>query len=197
MWIVTGLGNPGTKYTRTRHNVGFKVIDHLAETYGMTLEEKEQYRLGRGTIDGQRVVLLEPLTFMNRSGTAVKRVLKRAAFSSDNRGDALIVVHDDLDLETGVVKIRKGGSSGGHRGIESIMQETGTRDFIRVKVGIGRDRAVPVEKYVLGSFSPAESRLIKDAIIRAAEAVAVIVTEGIDTAMNRYNRPAQPGKARL
>ncbi|MBZ0155849.1 MAG: aminoacyl-tRNA hydrolase [Alphaproteobacteria bacterium] len=188
MRIIVGLGNPGNKYARTRHNVGFMVVDQLAEEYRIPFVEEGLYLIGKGGIGGQESVLLKPLTYMNRSGTAVKRVLRKMNIFSDGPGDSLIVIHDDLDLVPGIIRLRRNGSSGGHRGIESIIQETGTRDFVRVKVGIGREEGRPVEEYVLGTFSPSEKKLIKDAIINAAEAVCIIVTEGIEKAMNRFNR---------
>jgi PTH1 family peptidyl-tRNA hydrolase len=194
MWIIAGLGNPGRKYLKTRHNIGFRVIDHLAERCRIPLEERELYERGRGAVEGQPAVLLKPLTFMNRSGLAIKRALKKSGALAENREATLIVVHDDLDMDTGIIKIKKGGSSGGHRGIESIITELGTRDFIRVKIGIGRNREIPVEKYVLSAFTSSENTCIKDAIIRAADAVAAIVTDGLVSAMNRYNRSAAADK---
>ncbi len=184
MWIIAGLGNPGSKYSGTRHNIGFRVIDRLSEEYNIRLEERDIYVIGKGAIGGVDVILLKPLTFMNRSGLAVKKILKKRNVSPDR----LIVVQDDLDIDTGAVKIRRNGSSGGHRGIESIIQELGTRDFVRVKVGIGRDKDVPVEEYVLRTFKPAEKNIVKDVIINTAHAVTVIVAEGVDKAMNKYNR---------
>lgn len=191
MWVIAGLGNPGTKYSGNRHNVGFKVIDRIAEEYDIPLEEKDIYIVGKGAVEGVDVILLKPLTFMNRSGLAVKKILKKKNLSPDN----LIVVQDDLDMDTGIIKIRKKGSSGGHRGIESVIQEIGTRDFIRVKVGIGRDNDIPVEKYVLMNFRPSEKIQAKDGIIRAAEAVASIAAEGVERAMNKYNRSAKADKS--
>ncbi len=184
MWIIAGLGNPGSKYSGTRHNIGFRVIDRLSEEYNIRLEERDIYVIGRGAIGGVDVILLKPLTFMNKSGLAVKKILKKRNVSPDR----LIVVQDDLDIDTGAVKIRRNGSSGGHRGIESIIQELGTRDFVRVKVGIGRDKDVPVEEYVLRTFKPAEKNIVKDVIINTAHVVTVIVAEGVDKAMNKYNR---------
>jgi PTH1 family peptidyl-tRNA hydrolase len=184
MWIITGLGNPGSKYEKTRHNVGFLVIDRLCQQYDIIFDKKDEYCLGRGVIDGQGVVLLKPLTFMNRSGIAVQKVLKK--FNSTP--SSLIVVHDDLDLEAGVIKLRKAGSSGGHKGVESVIQMTGTRDFFRVKVGVGRDPDVPADIYVLGNFRPFEKGIVKDAIIKSADAVVTIITAGIDRAMTIYNR---------
>jgi len=194
LWIIAGLGNPGRKYEKTRHNVGFMVVDKLSEQYGIELEEKDSYCLGKGAIEGQAVVLLKPLTLMNRSGNAVSKVLKKF----DTFPGSLIVVHDDLDLDTGVIKLKKTGASGGHKGIESIIQGTGTRDFFRVKVGVGRDRDIPAEIYVLSNFRPFEKSIIKDAILNAVDAVTAIITVGIDKAMTRHNRaargPHMPGK---
>jgi PTH1 family peptidyl-tRNA hydrolase len=188
VWVIAGLGNPGSKYSATRHNIGFRVIDRLSEEYNIPMEERDVYMIGRGAIEGVNVILLKPLTFMNRSGHAVKKILKKANVFANNLMDRLIVVHDDIDIDTGAIKIRRGGSSGGHRGIESIIQELGTKDFVRVKVGIGRDKDIPVEEYVLQNFKPSEKNLVKDVIIFASHAVTAVVTEGIDKAMNKYNR---------
>ncbi|MGD0282251.1 MAG: aminoacyl-tRNA hydrolase [Dissulfurispiraceae bacterium] len=189
MWIIAGLGNPGNRYDKTRHNVGFKVLDKISEQYGIVLEEKDSYCIGKGVIEGQEAVLLKPLTFMNRSGSVVAKVLNKYKRTPGS----LIVIHDDLDLDTGVIKLKKTGASGGHKGIESVIESTGTRDFFRVKVGIGRDPDVPVDIYVLSNFRPAEKSIIKDAIISSADAVAAIISVGIDKAMTRYNRQRLPG----
>ncbi|MBA4349591.1 MAG: aminoacyl-tRNA hydrolase [Thermodesulfovibrio sp.] len=188
MWIITGLGNPGIKYSRTRHNIGFMIIDRLSEEYRISLEEKDLYFIGKGAIEGFEVVLLKPLTFMNRSGIAVRKALKKFNVFPEKIADRFIVIHDDIDLEPGIIKIRRNGSSGGHKGIESIVQETGTRDFIRVKVGVGKDKDISAEEYVLSRFKSSEKNLIADAIITAAQAVAKITTEGIEKAMTIYNR---------
>lgn len=192
MWIIAGLGNPGTKYSATRHNIGFKVIELLSEESDIPLRETDMYFAGKGAIEGIDVILLKPLIFMNRSGVAIKKILKKNNLISDDLTDRLIVVHDDLDMDLGVLKIRRGGSSGGHKGVESIIQEIGTKNFVRVKIGIGRDSSVPVEEYVLQNFKPSEKNVIKDAIINAARAVTLIVTEGLDKAMNKYNRSHRP-----
>lgn len=189
-WIITGLGNPGNKYEGTRHNIGFKVIDLISEKYNIRLEEKDIYIIGKGTIEGVDVILLKPLTFMNRSGLAVKKAVKKANILPDKLHSSLIVIHDDLDIDTGKMKIKRNGSSGGHKGVESIIQELSTKDFVRLRIGIGRDKDIPVEEYVLTNFRPAEKKLIKDVIINSVYAVATIVTEGIDKAMNKYNRTA-------
>lgn len=183
MWLVVGLGNPGSKYARTRHNIGFMVLDALAGNLGLTFKEKTDYRMCDGSMENERIIFMEPLTFMNRSGTAVKKVSGRYPVPPER----IIVVHDDLDLPAGRLKIRKRGSSGGHKGIDSIIEHLGTRDFIRVKIGIGRDPLVPAEVFVLSKFRRDEAPLIKDAIQRAAEAIACIVSEGPDQAMNKHN----------
>ncbi len=185
MWLVAGLGNPGKRYESTRHNAGFLVIDELARRKGVELEEDEDSLSARYKIDRTDIILLKPLTYMNLSGTAVKRVLKRFDIPSEN----LIVVHDDIDMDTGKIRIKRSGSSGGHKGVESIISSTGSREFIRVKIGIGRDKEIPVEDYVLSKFKKEELPLIRDAVSRAADSVITIITEGIDKAMNKFNRP--------
>lgn len=187
MWIIAGLGNPGSKYEKTRHNAGFKVIDRLSDKYGIALEEKDSYCLGKGTIEGQQAVLVKPLIFMNRSGVAVAKVLRKFC----SHPGSLIVVHDELDLDAGVIKLKKTGASGGHKGIESVIESIGTRDFFRIRVGIGRERDIPADVYVLSSFRPDEKSIIRDAIIKAGDAVAAIVSMGINKAMTRYNRTVQ------
>lgn len=187
-WVIVGLGNPGLKYSGTRHNVGFKVIDQLSKDYGISLQEKDVHVIGRGVIEGVRVVLMKPLTYMNRSGFAVKRIVRKSDIFTDKISSGLIVIQDDIDINIGSMKVKRNGTSGGHRGVESIIQELGTKDFIRVKVGVGRDEDMPVEEYVLTNFKTAEKKLMKDVILNAASAVAVIVTEGVDKAMNKYNR---------
>lgn len=183
MWLLVGLGNPGLRYARTRHNIGFMVLDRLAESLDLSFREKTDYRACSGSISGHKVVLMEPLTFMNRSGSAVRKVFSKYAVLPAN----LIVVHDDLDLEAGKLKIRKKGSSGGHKGIESVIQNLGTQDFIRVRIGIGRDPFVPTEDYVLSKFRKNEKPLIQDAINKAADAVYSIIIHGADKAMNTFN----------
>ncbi|HWR59162.1 MAG TPA: aminoacyl-tRNA hydrolase [Thermodesulfovibrionales bacterium] len=183
MWIIVGLGNPGRRYYKTRHNVGFMVADEIADRHGIALRDKESYLLGKGSIEGNDVILVEPLTFMNLSGLAARDVIKRYSTQPGN----LIVIHDDIDMETGKLKIRKKGSSGGHKGVESVIEFSGTREFIRVRVGIGREEGAAVEDYVLSKFREDEIPVIKDAIIRAADAVEMIIISGIEKAMNKFN----------
>jgi len=183
LWVIVGLGNPGSRYSKTRHNIGFMVADDIADRYRVELKTRDLYKIGKGSIGGNDVILVEPLTYMNRSGLAVRDVLKRYSVPPEN----LIVIHDDIDMETGVLKIKKKGSSGGHRGIESIIESIGTGDFIRVKIGIGRGEGIPVEDYVLGRFRRDEIPAIKDAINRASDAVVTVLTAGVNRAMNRFN----------
>lgn len=183
MWLVVGLGNPGRRYSRTRHNVGFMVAEEIARRNDIEFKTRESYAIARGSGEGTPFILLEPLTFMNRSGLAVKDVMRRCAAPPKQ----LIVLQDDIDMETGRLKIRKNGSSGGHKGVESIIQTLGTRDFIRVKIGVGREEGTPVEEYVLKPFRKDETSLIKEAIVRAADAVEAIMEDGVEKAMNRFN----------
>ena len=183
MWLLVGLGNPGSRYSRTRHNIGFMVLDALAGELGLTFKERADYRICDGSMENERIIFMEPLTFMNRSGVAVKKVADRHAIPSQH----IIVVHDDLDLPAGKLKIRKKGSSGGHKGIDSIIQNLGSRDFVRVKIGIGRDPLIPTEAFVLSKFRRDEVPLIKDAVTSASDAIACIIAEGPDAAMNKFN----------
>jgi len=185
IWAVFGLGNPETKYLKTRHNIGFMVLDELAERFRAEhVRGYKQSAAANVEIDGRQVLLLKPLTYMNRSGAAVKELLLKKNLSPEK----IIIVHDDIDMDAGRLKVRRGGSSGGHRGIESIIMETGRDDFIRVKIGVGRDPFLDSEKYVLQKFKKDEAPLIKEAVERAADAVASIITEGIERAMNRFNK---------
>jgi len=183
LWLLVGLGNPGVRYAKTRHNIGFMVLDRLAESLGLSFREKTDYRACNGSISGQKVVLMEPLTFMNRSGTAVRKVFSKYAVIPEH----IIVIHDDLDLASGRLKIRERGSAGGHKGIESVIQNLGTQEFIRVRIGIGRDPLIPTEDYVLSRFRKEEQALIKDAIARAVEAISCMIDKGVDKAMNKFN----------
>lgn len=184
MWAIVGLGNPGPRYSRTRHNAGFMILDELAARHGLMLRASEAYMITRGSMQGESIVLMEPLTFMNLSGRAVNKGMRKFGFSPED----LIVVCDDLDMDTGRVKIKQGGSSGGHKGIQSIIDSTGFKDFIRVKVGIGRDPRIPTEKYVLSKFRPDEQDALKEAVQEASDAIESIIKDGLEAAMNRFNR---------
>lgn len=183
MWLIVGLGNPGTKYARTRHNIGFVVLEGFAEKSNLTFKTRKDYRISSGSIENNNIVLLEPLTFMNRSGTAVRKIKDRFTITPQQ----IIVIHDDLDLDVGKLKIRRKGSSGGHRGIESIIGAIGSRDFLRVKIGIGRNPFILPEEYVLSRFRRNELSSIRQTIRNAVDAVHSIITEGVDRSMNKFN----------
>ncbi len=183
MWLIVGLGNPGRTYARTRHNIGFLAVQAFMREHGLVFQKKRDYNICRDSIDDRVVIIMEPLLFMNRSGLAVKAVRDRFEIPAEQ----MIVVHDDMDMELGKLKIRRKGSSGGHRGIQSIIDHVHSRDFIRVKVGIGRDDEISPEDYVLSTFRRKEIPVIKEAIQSAVEAIFCIIREDPDTAMNRFN----------
>lgn len=183
MWLIAGLGNPGEEYADTRHNAGFMVIDVLASRYSIQLRQKaNNYIFGRGFIEDQKVILIKPFTFMNKSGEAVMAAIRK---NEDLEG--ILIVQDDLDLEPGIVKIKKSGSAGGHNGIQSIIDRLGSRDFPRIKVGIGRSERMPAERYVLRSFAKKERPLIEEAVETAADAVADVIKNGITYTQNKYH----------
>ncbi|MGD1119617.1 MAG: aminoacyl-tRNA hydrolase [Dehalococcoidales bacterium] len=193
MKLVVGLGNPGFLYTRNRHNIGFMCVNHLAKRLRIKFDRKQgQARTGIGNIGGSRIVLAKPQTFMNASGESVATLMKKL----DVKPDDLVVIHDDLDLPAGKIRLRLGGSSGGHKGIESIIARTGTPDFYRVRVGIGRPdsdkaseraREEAVISYVLSDFTSAERDIMEKTIPQVSEAVICLLTEGITATMNKFN----------
>jgi len=185
MNLIVGLGNPGKTYAHNRHNMGFRCINHLAKTHGISAKQRHcQAQLGVGRLDNTEVVLAKPLNFMNLSGKSVKSLMGRFRIVLND----VVIIHDDLDLPLGKIRLSRGGSSAGHKGIESVISYLGSRDFLRIRVGIGRplEDGDPVD-YVLGDFSPQEKPLVEDAIARVSEAVLCLLTEGVAAAMNRYN----------
>jgi PTH1 family peptidyl-tRNA hydrolase len=190
--LIVGLGNPGKKYAGNRHNVGFHCLDRLAEVYGMAFDTKrDKATLAMGRIAGRRVILAKPQTYVNASGKAVGAI---ARFFKVAPADVL-VVYDELDLPQGTIRVRPAGSSGGHRGMQSIIHHLGTREFPRVRVGIGRPpgRMEPKD-YVLQDFYPAEREAMEEVYERVVSAVEATIAEGIREAMNRHNArpPADP-----
>ena len=185
MYIIAGLGNPDGRYENTRHNVGFEVIDILADRIGICVDEKKHRALcGRGVLEGQKVILLKPQTYMNLSGESVRAAADFYKAEPKN----IIVVYDDISLEPGQLRIRGKGSAGGHNGIKNIIAHLGTQEFPRVKVGIGENpKGMDLADYVLSHFSQGERESMREAYKEAAEAVAVMVGQGIDEAMNRFN----------
>ena len=187
MWLIAGLGNPGLAYRGTRHNVGFLVVDELASRGEMSLKKRKMgARYASGWLKEEEVTLIKPLTFMNRSGLSVGSAARWYKIEPKD----LLVIHDDMDMEVGKLRIRLSGSSGGHRGLESIIPELGTTDFPRLKIGIGRPAEnAEVVGHVLSPFAPDEKRVIDEAVARAADAVERIILEGYPQAMNRLNLP--------
>lgn len=186
MFLIAGLGNPGMKYHKTRHNMGYDVIDRLIEEYHVKQGGvKFHAMVGSGQIGGEKILLMKPLTYMNLSGNAVAEA---CAFYKLDPAKELIVVSDDIALEPGRIRIRKQGSAGGQKGLKHIIERLGTEEFTRVRVGVG---AKPPEwdlaDWVLSRFSREDRAAVDDAEERAAKACALIVTEGPDKAMNLYN----------
>ena len=186
MYIIVGLGNPGKQYAHTRHNVGFDTIDILAERYHISMDIKKHKAVcGKGVIEGQRVVLARPQTFMNLSGESVRELVD---FYKIDPEEELIVIYDDISLEPGQLRIRPKGSAGGHNGIKNIIAQLGTQNFLRVKVGVGEKPAGwDLADYVLGHFSKEEQVLMEEAFLRAADAASALLTEDVERVMNQYN----------
>ncbi len=191
MLLIVGLGNPGRRYRGTRHSVGHEVVQRLAERLGVSLEPSAWARTGRARIGTSAVLLAIPDTYMNVSGHAVRDLLRR----NRRRPGDLLVVHDDLDLPLGRLRLRPGNGAGGHNGIRSIIDELGTGRFARLRIGIGRppEGIDPVE-FVLARFTPDERPAIDAAVDRAADAAVTVARDGLAAAMNRYNvRDRAPG----
>jgi PTH1 family peptidyl-tRNA hydrolase len=188
--VVVGLGNPGRRYAATRHNVGFRVVDRLASRWATRVERvAHQALVGEARRSGERVLLVKPQTHMNASGESVASVHRFYRFGLSQ----LLVVHDDIDLEAGRVRIRRGGSPGGNRGVESIVALLGAADFLRVKVGVGRPPAGwQAGDWVLSVPGPEDAPLLEAASERAADGVELVLAEGEAQAMNRINQREKP-----
>ena len=184
MYIIAGLGNPGKKYEQTRHNMGFLAVDFLAEKYDIKVN-KIRFRAltGEGRIAGQKVLLLQPQTYMNLSGESVRLALEYYKVNPQE----LIVIYDDIDIQAGMIRIRKKGSAGTHNGMRNILYHIRTEDFPRIRVGIGSGRKEDMINYVTGSVPKDEITLLKEAADKAACGAACIVEKGIEKAMNEYN----------
>jgi len=183
-YLIVGLGNPGAQYAQTRHNVGFMALDRLAERYMLQITGKKfKGHFVKGVIRNADVVLLKPQTFMNLSGGSVQP----ATAFYDIEPEHVIVVHDELDLECGDLRVKKGGGHGGHNGLRDIIQKLGERDFIRVRMGIGRPGRGSVTDWVLGTFPSADQNARDEMIEEACDALEVILDEGVIAAQNRFN----------
>lgn len=189
MKLIVGLGNPGRSYAHNRHNIGFICLNHFARTQGIRFDQKRgNARIGTGEIAGDKVVLAKPQTYMNRSGQSVSRLIRKFNIDLDD----LLVIHDDLDLPLGKIRIRQGGGSAGHKGVDSIARELASQDFIRIRVGIGRPDKAEISEddiiaFVLSDFTKEEKQTIAPVIPRVSEAILCLLTDGLTTAMNRYN----------
>jgi len=183
--LLVGLGNPGNRYEKTRHNLGFMVLDRLAADLEIAVSKKQgQALLGQGAIGREKVLLAKPQTYMNRSGEAVLEILN---YYKD-RIDDLIIVHDDLDLEFGRIRFRAEGGTGGHKGLQSIVKMLASNEFTRLKIGIGRPpEFIPVEDYVLSELAPPERTLLPQLLREAADGLKVWSLEGTEKAMNAFN----------
>lgn len=187
MYIIVGLGNPGKDYAGTRHNIGFDVIETLAQRANISvIEKKHKAMIGKGYIEGQKVVLVKPQTFMNLSGESVREVVD---YYKIDETEELIVISDDISLEPGQLRIRKKGSAGGHNGLKNIIAHLGHDEFQRVKMGVGeKPKGYDLADYVLGHFTGDEKKVMEKAAAEAADAIVMMMMEGVEPAMNKYNK---------
>ena len=186
MKIIAGLGYPGREYAGTRHNIGFSVIEQLADQYNISMTEKKHKAVyGRGRIEGEKVILLEPQTYMNLSGESILDAVQY--YKLDPEQD-LLVIYDDIDLEAGRLRIRAKGSAGGHNGVKNIIANLGTQIFPRIRVGVGaKPKGWDLVDHVLGRFSREELPLIEEGKKAACQAVGIIIGQGVEAAMNQMN----------
>ena len=193
MWLVVGLGNPGKKYERTRHNVGQEAVELLASRHGASLREGRDKALVAdislpGADGNEKIVLAVPLTFMNESGQAVRPLLKRHNMKPDEIATRLVIVHDELDLEPGIVRVKSGGGLAGHNGLRSITSHLSTQDYLRVRIGVGKPpSAAQGADHVLRKLPPSERAVLDEAVVRAADAVESLVAHGLAATMNTFN----------
>ncbi len=186
MYLIAGLGNPERKYDGTRHNIGFMTVDYLAQKYGIDVsQEKFKALMGKGVMEGEKVILAKPLTYMNLSGESVVQIADY--FKLDPETD-IIVISDDIDQEVGSIRVRPKGSAGGHNGLKNIIQHLGTEGFTRIRIGVGhKPKGMDLADYVLGHFAQEEMVTMEESMERAAGAALCIMQEDVDTAMNNFN----------
>ena len=187
MYIIVGLGNPERRYDGTRHNIGFSAVTALADIYGISMDMKKHRAVcGKGVIDGQKVILAMPQTYMNLSGESVRELVDYYKIDPE---EELIVIYDDINLAPGKLRIRPKGSAGGHNGIKNIIAHLGTQVFPRIRIGVGeKPKGWDLADHVLGRFSPEDREKFDDAVKEAVDAVTLMVQDRTDEAMNRYNR---------
>lgn len=184
MFVIAGLGNPGKKYENTRHNMGFLVVDRLAEKNDIKVNKiKHKALVGDGIISGRKVLLVKPQTYMNLSGESLREVVSYYGVDLED----VIVIYDDFDLETGALRIRKKGSAGSHNGMKSVIYQLQSENFPRIRIGIGKSGNLDWKDFVTGKVSGTEKDVIASAVDKAADAVMCILEKGIDKAMNEYN----------
>lgn len=190
MFVIVGLGNPDKKYEATRHNIGFDVIDAIADKYNINVKDKKHKALvGSGVIEGMKVLLVKPLTYMNLSGESVAEVMN---FYKLDPEEDMLVIFDDISLAPGNIRIRKKGSAGGHNGIKNIIAMTGTQNFMRIKVGVGeKPTGWDLADHVLGRFDKEDRAKVDDAIKDAVEAAVLMMQGDVDKAMNEFNSKKQ------
>lgn len=190
MYIIVGLGNPKKEYENTRHNIGFDVIDKLAEQEKISvLEKKHKAIIGKGYVAGQKCILAKPQTYMNLSGESVRELVD---YYKVDETFELIVISDDISLDVGQLRIRKKGSAGGHNGLKNIIAHLGHDEFQRIKMGVGeKPKGYDLADYVLGHFTKDEREVMDKAAERAADAIRKIISEDVDAAMNEYNRKTE------
>lgn len=194
LYVIAGLGNPGSKYDGTRHNAGFDVIDVLVDRFRLYDAERfGKCMMAKGRIEGKRVILMKPMTYMNLSGEAIRQVVD---YFKVDPADHLIVISDDIDLDIGKLRIRKKGSAGGHNGLKDIIRCLGTDAFARIRVGVGHKPHPDFElmDFVLSHFTKEERQVMDEASDKAAQAVVCFITEGPDAAMNHFNTPKEKKK---
>lgn len=187
MFIIAGLGNPKKEYDNTRHNIGFAMIDALADKYQISVMDiKHKGMTGKGIINGQKVILVKPLTFMNLSGECIRALTDYYKIDPETE---LIVVSDDISLPPGQIRVRKKGSAGGHNGLKNIIQHLGTEGFQRIRLGVGeKPKGYDLADYVLGHFSKEEHPMMKEGIDKAIQAAEMMLAGETDQAMNEFNR---------
>lgn len=185
MYLIAGLGNPGNQYHNTRHNIGFRVVDALAKRVGADIDTgKHKGLIGKGMIGSEKIIFVKPLTYMNLSGECIRAVADFYKIPPEN----IIIIYDDISLDVGKLRIRKKGSAGGHNGIKSIIAHLGSENFPRLKFGVGdKPNGMDLADYVLGRFSGGDESAVQEALDRACDAVECMVTEGFDSAMNKFN----------
>ena len=185
MYLIVGLGNPEEEYGKTRHNMGFDTINKIAEKYDIKLNKNKFHGIYENTIlENKKIILLKPQTYMNLSGISVKEVMDFYKIDKEN----ILIIYDDMDIKPGNIKIRKKGGAGGHNGIKSIIENIGTEEFARIRIGIGRP--TPEEdkiNYVIGTVSEEERKKLEEGILKATNALVEILKNGIDSAMNKFN----------